>query len=77
MRGERESGREYRDSHLVHRGQSRRFSSSPEARYVRGERVPSRVSPYGGERGESTVVRPRQRKVFEQADGQRDKFLVV
>ena len=61
----------------VHRGQSRRFSSSPEARYVGGERVPSRVPPCGGERGEWTVVRPRRRKVFEQADGQRDRFLAV
>jgi len=48
MRGERGSGREFRDSHLVHRGQSRRFSSSLEGRYVGGERVPSRVPPYGG-----------------------------
>jgi len=35
MRGERESGRVYRGSHL-HRGQPRRFSSSPDARYSGG-----------------------------------------
>jgi len=73
MRGERGSGRENRDSHR-HRGQSRRFSSSPDARYIGGERVPSRVPPHGGDRGEWTDVRPRRRKAFEQSDGQRDRF---
>jgi len=47
MRGERASGRVIRDSHL-HRGQSRRFSLSPDARFCGGERGPSRVPPYGG-----------------------------
>ena len=70
MRG---SGREYRDSHQIHRGQSRRFSS-PEVRFLGGERVPSRVPPYGGDRGEWTVVRRRRRKEFEQADGKRDRI---
>jgi len=35
MRGERASGRVIRDPHL-HRRQSRRFSSSPDARYYGG-----------------------------------------
>jgi len=73
MRGERERGRVNRDSHL-HRGQSRRFSSSPDARYFGGERGPSRVPPYGGDRGGWTAVRSRRRKAFERTDGQRDRF---
>ena len=77
MRGERGSGRENRDFHLVHRGRSRWFSFSPDVRYVGGERVPSRVPPYGGDRGEWTVARPRRRKVLEQAVGQRDRFQAV
>jgi len=32
------------------------------------------VPPYGEDRGGWAVVRPRRRKVFEQADGQRDRF---
>ena len=73
MRGERASGRVNRGSHL-HRGQPRRFSLSPVARYSGGERGPSRVPPYGGDKGDWTVVRPRRRKALEQPDGQRDRF---
>jgi len=47
MRGERESGRVYRGSHL-HRGQPRRFSLSPDVRYYGRERGPSREPLYGG-----------------------------
>jgi len=63
----------YRDSHRIHRGQLRRFSS-PEVRFFGGERVPSRVPPYGGDRGEWTVVRRRRRKEFVQADGKWDRI---
>jgi len=73
MRGERVRGRVYRDSHL-HRGQSRRFSSSPDARFYGGVRGPSRVPLHGGDRGDWTVVRSRRRKALEQTDGQRDRF---
>ena len=76
MRGERR-GRGSSDPHLIHRGRSRRLSLSPVARITGGERGPSRVPLYGGDRGGWSVVRPRRRKVFEQADGQRDSFRAI
>jgi len=74
MRG---SGCENCESHRVHRGQPRRFSFSPASRAYGGVRGPSRVPPYGGDRGEWTEVRSRRRKAFEQSDEQRDNFHTV
>ena len=74
MRGERERGRVNRDSHL-HRGQSRRFSSSPDARYYGGGGTGAKQgATIWGDRGVRTIVRSRRRKAFEQTDGQRDRF---
>ena len=56
-----------------YRGQSRRYSPSPEVRYYRGGRGPSRVPQRGGNRGDWSDVRSRKRKAQEQAVGQRDR----
>jgi len=70
---ERERGLE-RSGYLRHRGQPRRLSPSPEARYFGGDRVPSRVPPYGGDRGLWTDARPKRRKAREQVEDGRDRF---
>jgi len=43
-------------------------------RYYGGDRVPSRVPPYGGDRGVWTDVRPRRGKAREQVEDRRDRF---
>ena len=70
---EREHGLE-RGGYLRYRGQPRRLSPSPEVRYYGGDRGPSRVPPYGGDRGLWTDVRPRRRKAREQVEDGRDRF---
>ncbi|KEH42136.1 RNA recognition motif [Medicago truncatula] len=73
MRG-RERGRESGGYSRFHQGQPWRRSLSPEVRYYGGARVPSRVPPYGGDRGVWADGRPRRRKAFEQVDNRRDRF---
>ena len=63
-----------RGGYLCHQGQPRRHSPSPEVRYYGGDRVPSRVPPYGGDRGVWTDVRPRREKAREQVEDRRDRF---
>jgi len=57
------------------RQQPRRYSPSPEVRYHRGGRGPSRVPLNGGgNRGEWSVARSRKGKAREQADRQQDRL---
>ena len=55
---ERERGRERESGNprLIRHGPPRRYSPSPEVRYYRGGRGPSRVSLYGGGIGESGLT---------------------